>query len=194
MKNITKKQLYIGLIVSVALLLLIISIVMLNKRSSKPAELDLTAVSTKLDTKNYDDDFVRLKETGDIYYKAPDGSRYLFVHQDVFNSWFTVVPEIPEQTIAQMEQSPLGGQISVRPGTLITTDTDPNTYIALGGKSIKKITPQQIQQYFWQNPELTKVDLANYYFTAYTVLGDFEVGDIEIIINNQLPERCLITR
>lgn len=194
MKNITKKQVYIGLIVSVALLLLIISIVMLNNRPSKPESLDLTAISTKLDIQNYDDDFVRLKETGDIYYKAADGSRYLFVHQDVFNSWFAVVPEIPEQTIAQMEKSPLGGQISVRPGTLITTDTDPNTYIALGGKSIKKITPQQIQQYFWQNSELTKVDLANYYFTAYTVLGDFEVGDIQIINNNQLPERCLITR
>lgn len=180
-------------VVSLIILFTIVFIIFNIPKKMKEKEVDLTVLTTNLSVAPYANSLLRLKETGDIYYQAKDGKRYVFVAPEVFNSWFTDKVEIPEQTIKEMEQSPLGGQMSVRPGTLITTDTDPNIYIALGGKSIKKISEQQIQQYYGENFAPYKVDLANYYFTAYTMIGDLEIDDIKTIAGNQLLENCLIT-
>lgn len=196
MKNINdilNSKKVLPLVVSLIILLTVIFMIFNIPEKTIETAVDLKAVSTKIDITPYSNSLLRLKETGDIYYRAQDAKRYVFVSPEVFNSWFTEKVEIPDQTIKQMELSTLGGQMSVRPGTLITTDTDPNTYIALGGKSIKIITQSQIQQYYGENFADFKVDLANYYFTAYTVEGNFEVGDIETIAGNQSLEKCLIT-
>lgn len=183
------------LVIGILAVLVIIGLIFVFKSMPKQQiyTIDINNLKSHISVEPYLNSLVRLTETGDVYYKAKDGKRYIFVTNLVVNSWFGEIPSIQEQTIKEMEMSPLGGQISVRPGTLITTETDPNVYIALGGKSIKRITEQQISNFYGNDVSSFKIDLANYYFTAYTVIGDFEEGDLKVIADNQLPDNCLIT-
>jgi|GEM_PF-3877446 len=190
--NFIKERKVLLLIIGGVVLVVVVGVLMFSF-SNRTSKADLKALTTQPSVEPYTKSLVTLKETGDVYFVSKELKRYVFASPEVFKSWFGNVAVTTEMTIKEMEKSALGGQVSVRPGTLLSTESDPNIYVALGGKDIKEITQQQIEKFYGADFAKYKVDLANYYFTAYTVNGDFSEGDITTIAAHQSPEKCLIT-
>ncbi len=119
-------------------------------------------------------EFNKLKKSAkdEVYYYAADGKRYVFPTTETYETWFGTIKISDLQTydLIKLYESPLGGNVTCRPGTLIQTPTDPNTYIvtknghlrALANKALLEL----IYDYNWQKKVLT---LPNFYFTNYTI-------------------------
>ncbi|MCX6743498.1 MAG: hypothetical protein NT116_04645, partial [Candidatus Parcubacteria bacterium] len=99
-----------------------------------------------LDYKFESAEFNKLKRSdkNDIYYYAADGKRYIFPTIETFHSWFKdILPEdIREYDLNQLYQTPLGGNVTLRPGTLMQTPTDANIYLVVKNGQISPINDQ----------------------------------------------------
>jgi len=128
-----------------------------------------------LDYKFESVEFNKLKRSdkNDIYYYAADGKRYIFPTIETFHSWFKdILPEdIREYDLNQLYQTPLGGNVTLRPGTLMQTPTDTNIYLVVKNGQISPINDQLLlTKLFGADWQKKVVNLPNFYFTNYKVI------------------------
>lgn len=88
-----------------------------------------------------------------LYFLGSDSKRYVFPHQNVYNSWYKDFSNV--KTISQSELSsyPLGGNVAVRPGVklvqFVTNETpfrvdDPSVYAVEDGGTLRHISSATI--------------------------------------------------
>jgi len=133
----------------------------------------------KEQVKNYNDykfgagEYNKLKksEKNEVYYYAADGKRYIFPDVGTYQSWFgpISIDDINVYDLLKLYETPLGGNVTCRPGTLITTATDPNFYIVIGNGHLRAVDVKILDEVYDANWKKNIVDLANYYFTNYKV-------------------------
>jgi hypothetical protein len=119
-------------------------------------------------------EFAKLKksESNDIYYYAADGKRYIFPTIETYRTWFSdiSVNDIQTYNLIKLYETPLGGNVTCRPGTLIQTPTDYNVYLVVKNGHARAISDtnllDQIYNYQWKK---TIVNLPNYYFSNYKI-------------------------
>jgi len=119
----------------------------------------------------------KLEENGSIYYFAADGKRYIFPTETTYFSWYQ--NNLPQNFMAldKMEKVPLGGNVTVRPGTLISTPSDSNTYLVKKGGMIAPVSKGVLMVIFGEKYDDRVLSLPNYYFTNYTY--DTEINKIK---------------
>lgn len=114
-----------------------------------------------------------------LYYLGSDSKRYVFPHQNVYNSWFADFSNV--KTISQSELSsyPLGGNVAVRPGVrlvqFVTNETpfrvdDPSVYAVEEGGVLRHIASAQVaSDLFGSDWESRITPQVNTLFANYTV-------------------------
>jgi hypothetical protein len=133
---------------------------------------------------------LKKSDKNEVYYYAADGKRYVFPDTGTYQTWFKIsVEDVSTYDLLKLYETSLGGNVTCRPGTLIKTITDPNTYIVTGNGHIKAIDSKILDLVYDKNWQKSVVDIANYYFTNYKVdkpidnLSDFPDIPKEITID-----------
>jgi hypothetical protein len=124
-------------------------------------------------------DLIKMDGLSSVYYLAADGKRYVFPNEKTYFSWysdFSGVVTIPQ---AELETYPLGANVTVRPGTkLIKITTDPKVYAVETDGMLKHVPDEATAQTLWGADWANRVvDIADAFFTNYTVTGEEVMAD-----------------
>lgn len=113
-------------------------------------------------------------ENNDLYYYAADGKRYIFPNLATFESWFDDydINNFEIQDLETLYQTPLGGNVTLRPGSLMMTETDPKIYLITGNGEMKIFTNLDLlEELYGFGYEDMIVHIPNFYFTNYKKIG-----------------------
>ena len=137
-------------------------------------------------------DKVKRNEKDFIYYYAADGKRYVFPELSVFKSWFGDYPvdKLAFEDVETMSKSPLGGNVTLRPGTLLQSPTLLNTFLVVKNGYISPVGDEEILvKYYGADWKKLVVILPDYYFSQYGLgktiksVSDFPKIPAEITID-----------
>jgi len=189
------KKIYLILIGIIVLWALILGV--LTWQKNKEDNL-LARVKTQVQNyQNYKPDLneyhkVKRSESNDLYYYAADNKRYIFPSIEVYRSWYGnfIIDNLKVENLETLYQTPLGGNVTFRPGTLMQTPTDPHIYLVIKNGTIRPfINEALLIQIYGADWKKSVYNLENYYFTQYKVgetiksLKDFPGIPSQININ-----------
>ncbi len=110
---------------------------------------------------------VQLEENGSVYYFAADGKRYIFPTQETLTSWYGDYGVERIMPLSEMQEIPLGGNVTIKPGNLLQTPTDFNTYLVTERNVIAPVDEWVLEAVHGEEYRTQVIDLQNYYFTNY---------------------------
>jgi hypothetical protein len=113
-------------------------------------------------------------ENNDLYYYAADGKRYVFPNLTIFESWFDDydINNFELHNLQILYKTPLGGNVTLRPGTLMMTETDPNIYLITGNGNMKIFENLELlTKLYGPDYEDLIATIPNFYFTNYKKTG-----------------------
>lgn len=141
---------------------------------------------------------VKRNEKDFIYYYAADGKRYVFQDILVFKSWFGDYPQekIAFESSEAMSQSPLGGNVFLRPGSLLQSATLLDTFIVYKNANISPVADLKLLEKFYGTDWKNKVViLPDYYFSQYVMgkpiksASDFPEIPVNLTIDQALSSK-----
>lgn len=122
-----------------------------------------------------DGDLIKMNGLSSVYY-LKGGKRFVFPNQSTYASWYSDNNGGPDwsgiKTVAQseLESYPLGGNVTVRPGTkLIKITTNPTVYAVEPNGTLRSIVSEANAIELWgANWAKNVIDVADSFFTNYT--------------------------
>ncbi len=122
-------------------------------------------------------ELVKSAQFSTVYYKAPDGKRYVFPNSKTYATWFKDFASVRTISSAQLASLPLGGTITYRPGTrLIKLRTRPEVYAVGKGGVLRHVASENVAKALYGALWRAQVDdLPDEFFAAYR-LGTDIVG------------------
>ncbi len=168
------------------IIILTLAFTLLLTGCGKQAEIPKTAKELKMEKagqqidnyKNYQADSNELTKIvsyeGMNYYYASNGKRYTFPNETILLSWF---PNLDITTINQAEldtlyETQLGGNVSLRPGSLMITETDPKTYLITNDNEMKIFgNLTLLENLYGENHEQYIIEIPNKFYTQYNNTG-----------------------
>lgn len=175
-----KKFLKIFGLITLVLVILIIGILTILTIDKNNQDKQITRAKTQIaNYNNYkfgNGEFNKLKQSdkNDIYYYGADGKKYIFPDEATYQSWFaTISPsDIMKLSLADLYKTPIGGNVTLRPGTLMQTPTDPNIYLVVKNGQISAFNDQTLStKLYGENWQKSVISIANFYFTNYKLIG-----------------------
>ena len=167
------------IIISLALFLIIIGIMGLltwlkNNETRQIGHAEKQAANY-LNYKFASPEFNKLKKSAqnDVYYYGADGKRYIFPTIETYKSWFAQISitDIMQYDLDKLYETPLGGNVFLRPGSLMQTPTDFNIYLVVKNGQISPINDKSLLAKLYGDDWQKKlVNLPNFYFTNYKVI------------------------
>ncbi len=110
---------------------------------------------------------VVLTDNGSVYYFAADGKRYIFPTPETYSSWFGEYQPEKSMELEEMQKVPLGGNVTLRPGTILQTPSDPKVYLVIEQSAIAPVDERILQLVYGKKYKERVVELPNHYFTNY---------------------------
>jgi hypothetical protein len=172
-----KKFLYIYYIVIGSIILLAVLVTGALQIQKITYDKELNRARAQID--NYlkyqftNGEFNKLKksESNDIYYYAADGKRYVFPTIETYKNWFSQISvnDLQIYSLLKLYETPLGGNVTCRPGTLIQTPTNPAVYIVVKNGHLRAISEMLLDQLYNYQWKKLVINLPNYYFTNYKI-------------------------
>lgn len=106
-----------------------------------------------------------------VYYYAADGKRYVFPNENTYFSWYPDFSTVKEITDEELAVIPIGGNITIRPGTfLIKITTDPKVYAVTSGGVLHWVETEDVAQKLWLSDWASwVVDVPDSFFTNYSI-------------------------
>ena len=130
-------------------------------------------------------DLIKMAGNSAVYYLGNDGKRYVFPNPATYNSWYSDFSGVVTIPSSELQSYPLGGNVSVRPGTtLVKITTDPSVYaVEPNGVLVKIQSEAQAASLYGSNWNKRIVDVPDYLFTNYTIgqplpAGQFPIGSL----------------
>lgn len=166
-----KKQLKLIIFVLIALIIVIGLVIYFWQKPIRQARRQVSNYQAYQAPVN-EIDKVKRNEKDFIYYYAADGKRYVFPDLLVFKSWFGDYPveKLAFENVDTMSQSPLGGNVTLRPGTLLQSPTLLNTFIVVKNGNISPVSDEKLlEKYYGTDWKLKVVQLPDYYFSQYVI-------------------------
>src|SRR3989338_2637327 len=122
-----------------------------------------------------------------VYYYGSDMKRHTFINSTTYFSWYSDFSGVVTISDTELGEMPLGGNITLRPGTkLVKITTDPKTYAVEPGGVLRWIQTEAIATTLYgANVWGRVVDLEDVYFA-----GNYTVGTP--ISANTYPSGTLI--
>lgn len=106
-----------------------------------------------------------------VYYYAADGKRYVFPNENTYYSWYPDFSTVKTITDEELAVVPIGGNITIRPGTfLVKITTDPKVYAVTTGGVLHWVESEDIASKLWlSNWADWVVDVPDAFFTNYSI-------------------------
>ena len=125
-------------------------------------------------------DLIKMAGNASVYYLGADGKRYVFPNSTTYFSWYTDFSGVITIPAAELQSYPLGGNVTMRPGTkLVKITTDPSVYAVEPNGTLRKIQSEaQAAALYGTNWNKRVVDVPDAFFTNYTVSSALPVGNI----------------
>jgi hypothetical protein len=152
-----------------------------GKTQTPPTEKDIKLEKASQQINNYMNYQPDLDELSNIvsyegmnYYYASNNKRYTFPNETIFHSWFsdTQVSTIPTADLEVLYETPLGGNVSLRPGTLMMTETDPKIYMITNDNEMKIFgNLTLLKSLYGDNYQDLITDIPNRFYTQYKNTG-----------------------
>jgi len=138
-------------------------------------------------------DLIKMAGNTSVYYLAADGKRYVFPNSTTYFSWYSDFSGVVTIPAAELQSYPLGGNVTMRPGTkLVKITTDPKVYAVEPNGTLRAIqTEAQAAALYGTNWNKKIVDVPDAFFTNYTIgsvlpSGQYAIGSL--IKNNGASE------
>jgi hypothetical protein len=115
---------------------------------------------------------VTKSKDNDLYYYAADNKRYVFQNEDAYKSWFSDYPvkDLQMQTLETFYKTQLGGIVTLRPGSLLQTESDSNIYLVAKEGTIRPFGDQKlIAQLYGSDWQKLVYNLPVWFFSAYII-------------------------
>jgi hypothetical protein len=132
---------------------------------------------------------LKTNEKDFIYYYAADGKRYVFPDLSVYKSWFGDYPadKIAFESVESMYNSTLGGNVTLRPGSLLQSPTLLETFIVVKNGLIRPVADEKLLvKYYGEDWQKFIIKLPDYYFSQYTLGKPIKAADDFPIIPKQI--------
>lgn len=115
-------------------------------------------------------DLIKMAGNSSVYYLGADGKRYVFPNSTTYFSWYTDFSGVVTIPAAELQSYPLGGNVTMRPGTkLVKITTDPSVYAVEPNGVLRKIqTEAQAAALYGTSWNKRVVDVPDAFFTNYT--------------------------
>jgi len=130
-------------------------------------------------------DLIKMAGNASVYYLGADGKRYVFPNSTTYFSWYTDFSGVVTIPAAELQSYPLGGNVTMRPGTLLVKiTTDPSVYAVEPNGMLRKIQSEaQAAALYGTNWNKRVVDVPDAFFTNYTVgaalpTGSYPIGSL----------------
>ncbi|MFA5155700.1 MAG: hypothetical protein WC453_04720 [Patescibacteria group bacterium] len=116
-------------------------------------------------------DLIKMAGNSSVYYLGSDGKRYVFPNSTTYFSWYTDFSGVVTIPSAELQSYPLGGNVTMRPGTkLVKITTDPSVYAVEPNGVLRKIQSEaQASSLYGTNWNKRVVDVPDAFFTNYTI-------------------------
>ena len=116
-------------------------------------------------------DLIKMAGNSSVYYLGSDGKRYVFPNSTTYFSWYPDFSGVVTIPSAELQSYPLGGNVTMRPGTkLVKITTDPSVYAVEPNGTLRKIQSEaQAAALYGTNWNKRVVDVPDAFFTNYTV-------------------------
>lgn len=118
-------------------------------------------------------DLIKMDGLSSVYYLGADGKRYVFPNESTYFSWYSDFSGVVTVPQSELENYPLGANVTVRPGTkLIKITTNPKVYAVVSGGQLMAVPDEATASaLFGANWNKRIVDIADSFFTNYTILS-----------------------
>src|SRR5680860_1541500 len=125
-------------------------------------------------------DLIKMEGLSSVYYLGEDGKRYVFPNESTYFSWYSDFSGVVTITASELQSYPLGGNVTVRPGTtLVKITTDPSVYAVEANGVLRKIQNEsQAAALYGTDWNQRIIDLADSFFTNYTIGQPIADGEI----------------
>ncbi len=125
-----------------------------------------------------------------VYYYGTDGKRHVFVHQDIYFSWygdnFSAVRTISDERLASIA---LGSPVPFKPGSLIKVPSVPAVYVVDVNQTLRHISSESLANTLFGSTWNKQVrDLSEALLTTYTFgdpvdsTGDFNAQELDAMM------------
>lgn len=127
-------------------------------------------------------DLIKMDGLSSVYYLGDDGKRYVFPNESTYFSWYSDFSGVVTIPAAELQSYPLGGNVTMRPGTtLVKITTDPSVYAVEPNGVLRKIANEsQAAALYGTNWNKRIVDLADAFFTNYTIGQPLADGEVPV--------------
>ncbi|MFA5184603.1 MAG: hypothetical protein WC456_03725 [Patescibacteria group bacterium] len=131
-------------------------------------------------------DLIKMSGNSSVYYLGSDGKRYVFPNSATYFSWYPDFSGVVTIPSAELQSYPLGGNVTMRPGTkLVKITTDPSVYAVEPNGVLRKIQSEaQAASLYGTNWNKRVVDVPDAFFTNYTVGA--------VLANGAIPAGSLV--
>ena len=114
---------------------------------------------------------VKKADTSALYLVGQDKTLHVFMHQNIYNSWFndfTPVEVIADHCFGEVE---IGNPVSYRPGAVMVKNTiSPSVYIVLPDYRLKKVANETVARELFGSDWNTRiVDVPDFFFSYHSV-------------------------
>jgi hypothetical protein len=127
-------------------------------------------------------DLIKMEGLSSVYYLGEDGKRYVFPNESTYFSWYADFSGVVTIPASELQSYPLGGNVTMRPGTtLVKITTDPTVYAVEPNGVLRSIVSEaNAVTLFGTNWNKRIVDLADSFFTNYTIGAPLTVGQVPV--------------
>jgi hypothetical protein len=122
-------------------------------------------------------DLIKMEGLSSVYYLGDDDKRYVFPNENTYFSWYGDFSSVVTISQSELESYPLGGNVTIRPGTyLVKITTDPKVYAVEKGGVLRHIPNENTARTLYGDNWADKVvDVPDSFFVNYTIDEDNEV-------------------
>ncbi|MDP3900551.1 MAG: CARDB domain-containing protein [bacterium] len=120
-------------------------------------------------------DLIKIESLSSVYYLASDGKRYVFPNEVIYMSWYSDFSNVATISDEEMAAYPLGGNLTIRPGTkLVKVTTDPRVYAVEPGGELRWVESEAVAiAVYGKNWAKRVVDISDAFIGSYRVNGKF---------------------
>lgn len=116
-------------------------------------------------------DLIKMSGNSSVYYLGSDGKRYVFPNSTTYFSWYSDFSGVVTIPAAELQSYPLGGNVTMRPGTkLVKITTDPSVYAVEPNGNLRKIQSEaQAAALYGTDWAKKVVDVPDAFFVNYKI-------------------------
>ena len=125
-------------------------------------------------------DLIKMDGLSSVYYLGADGKRYVFPNTETYMSWYSDFSGVVTIPASELQSYPLGGNVTMRPGTkLVKITTDPTVYAVEPNGTLRSIVSEaNAIALYGTNWNKRIVDVPDAFFTNYTIAAPLTVGQV----------------